>query len=361
MAKHAGFARYTYNFGLNLYNSIDHTTVKSSVSKKLTAIKKILTNITKKQSENAWMNELSSKVYQSSFQHLGTAISKWLAGEAKRPVYKSRKDGQSFTVYDGNGVVTLDCGKKIKIPTLGTFRLWESLDARYVTQTFTLSCIAGQWYVCFAVNAERIPLLFHQVQKTIGIDLGVKTFATLSDGTEYSAPKPFKKAKTKLAKKQWRNRKKQSGNRKKDVKTSNNAKKFYQSVAKQHAHIANVRYDFLQKTTTEISRKYSHIRIEDLNVSGMIANHKLASAVSDLGFYEFRRQLTYKSPIYSTKVEIIDRWYPSSKMCHNCHHIQPMPLNERWFKCENCAHVNCRDWNAALNLADAPNDKVRLA
>ena len=103
------------------------------------------------------------------------------------------------------------------------------------------------------------------------------------------------------------------------------------------------------------------IRIEDLNVSGMIANHKLSAAISDLGFYEFRRQLVYKQSHYGTKVELVDRWYPSSKTCSRCGHIQPMPLRERVFDCQGCGFQIDRDLNASLNLENAPEDKVGVA
>lgn len=159
----------------------------------------------------------------------------------------------------------------------------------------------------------------------------------------------MKKAKTKLALLQWRNRRKQLGNRRQGIKASNNARKYYQKLAEAHARIANQRRDFLQKTTTKISRKYAHIRIEDLNVEGMMANHKLSAAIADLGLYEFRRQLTYKSPMYATTVELVDRWYPSSKKCNKCHHIQPMPLSERVFVCQECRYTIDRDLGGAIN------------
>jgi putative transposase len=171
----------------------------------------------------------------------------------------------------------------------------------------------------------------------------------------------MKKAKIKLALIQWRNRSKQLGSRKQGIKASNNAHKYYRRIAKHHARLANQRRDFLHKTTTEISRNYAHIRIEDLNVAGMMANHKLSAAIGDLGFYEFRRQLIYKSPMYATKVELVDRWYPSSKTCNNCHHIQQMPLSERVFVCQKCGHTIERDLGAAINLASAPNEVVREA
>lgn len=361
MAKHVGFSRFIYNYGLAMYNGLDHQIYKGGVNKKLLAIKKVLTNFTKKQPGFAWMNELSSRVYQNAFRDLNNAFSRYFKGLGERPTFKSKKDKNSFTVDASNGLVLLESGKKLKIPTLGTFRLKEALKHKFITQTFTISRTANKWFVSFAVNADKIPPLYHEVTKKTGIDLGVKTFATLSDNTTCVAPKPYKKAKTKLGEKQYRNRNKQLGNRKLEIKASNNAKKFYHSQSIIHSQVANIRADFLHKTTTAISKKYSHIRIEDLNVAGMIANHKLAAAISDLGFYEFRRQLIYKSAFYGTVVELVDRWYPSSKTCNSCGHVQPMPLKERLFICGSCNYVIDRDLGAAVHLANAPDNKVRSA
>jgi putative transposase len=154
------------------------------------------------------------------------------------------------------------------------------------------------------------------------------------------------------------NRNKQLGSRKKGIRASNRAKKFYGRQAKLHAKVANQRNDYLQKVTTEISEKYYRIRVEDLNVKGMVANHKLAGAISDLGFYEFRRLLVYKQAHYGTKVEIVDRWYPSSKLCSQCGAInQTLTLKDRTFEC-NCGLLIDRDLQAAINLLTAPVDRV---
>lgn len=176
-------------------------------------------------------------------------------------------------------------------------------------------------------------------------------------------PIATKTAKTKLGKLQWRNRHKVLGNKKLKIKASNNARKFYRELARQHAHLANIRQDTTQKMTTDLSRKAETIRIEDLNVSGMMANSKLADAVSNNCFYEIRRQLTYKQAHYGTKVELVDRWYPSSKTCSKCSHVQQMKLSERVFVCQNpdCGNIQDRDENAAINLECAPPEKVRLA
>ncbi len=136
------------------------------------------------------------------------------------------------------------------------------------------------------------------------------------------------------------------------IRASSNARKFYLKQAVLHAEVANQRRDYLQKTTTEISRKYAYVKIEDLNVRGMVANHKLSAAISDLGFYEFRRMLEYKQPIYGCKVELVDRWFPSSKTCSRCNCIKErLSLSERIFDCSHCGLIVDRDLNAALNLS----------
>ncbi|WP_293363272.1 RNA-guided endonuclease TnpB family protein [Microcoleus sp. CAWBG52] len=351
MARHSGYARFCYNYALSLYQGVKE--FQGASSKKVAAIERVFTNHVKKLPEYQWTTTLSSRVYKTTFRHFGEALSRCFKGLGKFPRFKRKKDGDSFTVdtADWNHAILLKPQKSIKIPTLGTFRLKEAIPFPCMAQTFTVSRTADKWYVSFAIKAQKIPPLFHPVVETVGIDLGVSTFATLSDGNYYESPRPLTKAKTKLSKTQWRNRNKQLGQRKLGLKASNNAQKHYRRIAKIHGKTANQRRDFLQKTTTEISKKYAHIRIEDLNVSGMIANHKLAAAISDCGFFEFRRELEYKSAMYGTTVELVDRWYPSSKTCSNCGNIQSMPLKERVFYCQNCSAIINRDLNAAINLA----------
>jgi putative transposase len=358
MAQHAGFSRFVYNYGLTLYKQV--IDIKGGVANKISAIRKVLTNVTKKKPEFAWMKQLSSRVYQHAFIALKNGLTRFFKHAGEFPRFKRKKDRDSFTVDSSNGLVAVTAGNTIKIPTLGTFRLHESIPFTCASQTFTLSRQADKWYVSFAIHAEKLPPLLHE-QELVGIDLGVKTFATFSDGTRVEAPASIRQAKTKLAKLQWRNRNKQLGDKRQGIPTSNNAKKYYKQVAKLHARISNIRGDFLQKLTTDISRKYYRIRIEDLNISGMMANSKLANAIGSLGLYEFRRQLTYKQSMFGTMLELVDRWFPSSKMCSDCGHIQPMKLSDRVFHCLGCGSVKCRDFNASLNLENAPSLKVRAA
>ena len=337
MAQHPGFSRFVYNYGLALMRMIDHQEIKGSSSKKIDTIKKLFTNYTKKQPEFAWCNNLSSRVYQNAFRDLKTAYSRYFQGLGEKPVFKSKKNKPSFRVESSNGKVLLEAGKTLKIPTLGTFRLKEAIPFMSVSQTFTISKSAGKWFVSFSIDADRLPPRIHPVIEPVGIDLGCKTFATLSDGNAIESPRPYKQAKTKLGQLQYRNRHKQLGNRRKGIKASNNAKKYQDKVRKQHYKVACQRQDFLQQTTTKLCKTYAHLKIESLNVQGMMANHKLASSIADLGMYEFKRQLTYKSQWYANRVDIIDQWYPSSKKCSNCgHKKETLSLSDRLYFCDEC-------------------------
>lgn len=228
------------------------------------------------------------------------------------------------------------------------------------SQTFTVSRAADRWFVSFTIDADHIPPIIHPIESA-GVDLGVKCPATVSDGTKYEMPAATMRAKIKLGKLQWRNRNKVLGNCMLKIQASGQAKRYYVNLSRRHARIANIRRDTTQKMTTDLSRRVYNIRVEDLNVSGMIANHKLANAVSDKCFYEIRRQLIYKQAHYGTKVELVDRWYPSSKTCSKCGHVQDMKLKDRVFNCQKCKHSQDRDENASLNLENAPAERVRLA
>jgi len=158
---------------------------------------------------------------------------------------------------------------------------------------------------------------------------------------------------------QYHNRNKQLENRKQGVKASNNAKKYYDKIRKQHHQIACQRKDFLQQTTTYLCKTYAHIKIESLNVKGMMANHKLAASIADLGMYEFKRQLTYKAEWYANRIDVINQWYPSSKKCSNCgHKKEKLSLSDRLYVCGECGFEINRDLNASINLEQAPESVI---
>jgi putative transposase len=375
LAGSAGFSRLVYNFGLSLLTSSwGFEGVKASESKRLTQIEKVFTNHVKTLPQYAWMKQYPSAIYSSALRNLASSVDRWRKGTSGFPKLKSKKRGDSFNVLKKAGVYpakgepmvpftnrqVLYPGKKINIPGLGQFRLKQPIPFLCSCQTFTISRVAERWFVSFALDIDKVPPVIHRVQ-SVGIDLGVKCFATLSDGSKIFAPQSIKEALTKLSKEQWRNRNKRLGNRSQGIKASNNALKYYQKLARRQARVAKIRRDFLQKITTDISLKYYNIRIEDLNVQGRIANQKLADAIGSLGLYEFRRMLSYKASFFGTKLELVDRWFPSSKTCSCCGNVQQMPLKERVYRCNKCGVSIDRDLNAAQNLENAPKDRVRAA
>jgi putative transposase len=173
-----------------------------------------------------------------------------------------------------------------------------------VSQTFTLSKEGSRWFVSFCVDAERKEV--QQTQESVGIDLGIKAFATISKNQVFDALKPLKQAKTKLAIK---------GQASKQVKGSKNQRQTYNKMTRIHSGILGIRKDLLHKLTTPTVKNFKLIKIEDLKVTGMMANHKLGLAISDLGFYEFRRQLEYKCKMYGASLVLVERWFPSSLTC----------------------------------------------
>ncbi|MBD2146329.1 RNA-guided endonuclease TnpB family protein, partial [Sphaerospermopsis sp. FACHB-1194] len=184
----------------------------------------------------------------------------------------------------------------------------------------------------------------------VGVDLGINHLAILSTGEVFDGVKSYKKYEKKLARMQYLNRHKQRG--------SNNYRKAQIKIARLHQKIANIRKDTLHKITTYISKNHAVIGIEDLNVSGMLANGKLSKAIADMGFYQFRRQLEYKTQLYGSKLVIVDRYYPSSKTCSTCGEKKSsLSLSQRVFKCDSCGFEIDRDLNAAINLKQ---EAVRL-
>jgi putative transposase len=353
MVKHAGFRRVLFNMGLSLRTQM-YGEGKFSDSKEINEIKKLLTNHVKKQPGLAQMNQLSSRVDQNALIDLKDAFSRYRFGQSGHPTLASRRSGQSFTVDSSKGKVVLDAGYTIKIPTLGTFRLHEPWDGGLVSQTFTISKEGSRWFVAFCVDAERLPV--QQPKKILGVDRRIKSFATLSEaeGSKnqvLEAPKPLKQAKTKLATLQ-----RQASTQ---ARGSNNQRKTYARITRLHAGISCVRKDFLNKLTTYLAKSFKLIKIEDLNVKGMMTNHKRARAISDLGFYEFKRQLTYNCLRYMATRVLVDQWFPSSLTCSNCGQKQDRPLSIRTYNCQSGGVSIDRDLNASINILNREPSAAR--
>nr|MDJ0713822.1 transposase [Prochloraceae cyanobacterium] len=201
----------------------------------------------------------------------------------------------------------------------------------------------------------------HEVFEPVGIDVNLSDgkYCVISDGTMVTFPKPLKAAITKLEKLQYHNRNKQLGNRKQKRAPSNNARKYYKKLARLHKKVADARNDFLQKLTTSLARKYRHIKLETLNIKGMMANGKLARHLADASFYKFKTLLVNKVNTYGGFVESVGLWYPSSKLCSNCGNKKlDLKLSERVYKCGQCNLIIDRDLNSSINLKLAPEEHI---
>jgi putative transposase len=335
MAKHAGFARWIFNWGLRLWSEAYKEGVKPSAN----TLKKLFTNHVKPQ--YAWISELSSRVYQYAFLALGDAFKRFLKKLGGYPKFKRKGLDDSFTIDN--------CGKPIKIgglqhklPFIGWVRTHEALPS-CVTKKVTISKQAGDWYFSFHVEMPDIDPTVKTVD-VVGVDLGISALATLSSGIVFPNLKPYRQAKQKLVRLQ------RAVSRK--IKDSNNRKKAVLKLARQHRQVATIRNDAIHKITSYLAKNHSRIVIEDLNVVGLLKNHKLAGAIADCGLSEFRRQLEYKCSRYGSELLIADRFYPSSQLCSCCGYKQKMPLNVRVYECVNCGLSIDRDLNAAINLCN---------
>lgn len=203
---------------------------------------------------------------------------------------------------------------------------------------------AGRWYAALTVEREE-PAAAKETPRggAVGIDLGIKTLATLSDGTVIKNPRYLRKAERKLKRAQKVLSRKTTGSKRRA--------KARAKVARLHARVANQRGDAIHKATTWLTQTYSEICIEDLNTAGMVRNHRLAKAIMDASFGEFRRQLEYKTARTGARLHVVDRWFASSKTCSNCGRVKAkLSLSERVFHCDGCGLVMDRDLNAAVNI-----------
>ena len=356
--KACGVARFAYNWALEQWNKQyqaykqDNSLPKPNefdLRKQLNAIKK---------EQYPFLLEVTKCAPQQAIKNLGKAFASFFKKQNNYP--KFQKKGKNDSFYMDNSVIEV-AGKKIRIPKLGWVKMRENIRFYGNIMSATISRTADKWFVSIQIAIEINPQpKAIENQEAVGVDLGVADLAILSDGTKFSGSKPLKKSLKKLkrlsrrlSKKQWGEEiytDKNSVERKRKV-SSKNYLKAKTKLAREHAKVANIRKDSLHKITTYIVQKYDIICIEDLNVKGMMQNKKLARAISDMGFYEFKRQLLYKAEMCGKNIVLADRWFPSSKTCSECgHKMDEMPLSVREWECPNCHTHHDRDINAAINL-----------
>jgi len=328
-----GIARFTWNWALAKWKSQYFEGFKPSafeLKKQFNAVKPI---------EFPWMYEVTKYASQQPFIYLQAAFHRFFQGTSRYPQFKKKGHHDSF--YIGNDHIKLD-GKRIKLPKLGWVKMREGLRFSGKVISATVSRVANKWFVSLNVELSQNHKSGDS-QAGVGVDLGIKKLATLSNGETFEAPKPLKHFIKKLKRLQ------RSLSRR--VKNSQNRQKVKQTIASLHAKITNIRKDSLHKLTSHLTVHFAEIVIEDLNVKGMLSNHKLSRAIADIGFYEFRRQLEYKSKYKGNYLLIADRWFPSSKNCSNCgQKKEELKLSERVFHCSACGYEKDRDLNAAINL-----------
>jgi IS605 OrfB family transposase len=379
LLRHAGAARVTFNWGLARVKSnlgqreaersygVVEAELTPPVSWSMYAMRKAWNQA--KGEVAPWWAECSKEAYATGLDQLARALGNWSDSKKGRrrgrsmgfPRFKSkRKTNPSCRFTTGTIRVEHD-RRHVTLPVLGTIRTHEStrkLQRRIAGGTArvmsaTVRRQAGRWFVSFTCQVQRADLTPARPDAVIGVDLGIKTLAVFSDGRPAADnPRHYDAARRKLARLSRTVSRRQGPDRRTGQQPSKRWLRANDQRNQVHHRTANLRRDAIHKVTTSLAAEYGTIVVEDLNVAGMVKNRKVARVISDAGFGEIRRQLAYKSQWNGGRLEVADRWFPSSKTCSGCQAVKPkLPLRVRTYICEHCGLVIDRDENAALNLA----------
>lgn len=377
--KACGTRRQAYNWALVEWNKIYESNKlipenRKNEREKLSAmeLKKKYNSIRKV--EFPWTYEVTKYASANAFFDLQDSFQRFFKKQNSFPVKKKKgKCKDSFSI-GGDQIKIL--GKKIKIPNLGWVNLTEELRFKNEDGSLakinnvTISRTADHWFasVQVIISDEVANIIYPKplVEKTGGFDAGINSIIVSSDGLDFTAIAPLKNALSKLKRKSRKLAKKSRAAKKdgRSLKDSKNYQKQKIIVARAHEDVANKRKDISHKITSYITSEYTGVAIEDLNVSGMVKNHKLARSILDIGFGEIKRQIMYKTEMRGSELVFAGTFFPSTKTCRVCKTVKKeMSLSERIFICDDlaCGHIENRDLNAARNLENLLTTKIGRA
>lgn len=336
LAQTFGCVRYVYNWALNLRSVGFKNGERIGYTQTSAALTKL-----KAQPDVAWLNEVSSVPLQQCLRDLQAAYKNFFEKRAGYPSFK-RKHGPQSAEYTKSGFKIDVETRTLTLAKIGAIKVkWSRDTVLDASSLRVLRDASGRYFASFVVEVQ--PVQLPETGEAVGIDFGLNRLATLSTGERIANPKHGYKHAKRMALLQRRLARKTKG--------SNRRKHAARAVAKLHAKIADTRMDAAHKFTTEMVKRFDTICIEDLNLRGMVKNHSLARSVLDVGIGIFTRLLESKAERYGRKVVKIDRWFPSSKMCSACGHINSaVVLGVKDWKCPACGVHHDRDDNAAMNI-----------